>query len=83
VLQDGELCLAPLPRPGGGLAHAGTVHESPYGRIEVAWRRAGDGIELTVVVPPGVTALVELPDPSFTPVDIGSGRHSFTCSFVE
>jgi alpha-L-rhamnosidase len=69
------------PRPGGGLARAGTVHESPYGRIEVAWSR-GDGRGHRGR-PARATALVELPDPSFTPVDIGSGRHSFTCSFVE
>jgi alpha-L-rhamnosidase len=68
------------PRPGGGLTHASTAHESPYGRIEVAWQCNAESLDVTVVVPPGVTALVELPDPSFTPVDIGPGRHSFACS---
>ena len=36
---------------------------------------------MTVTVPPGATALVHLPDPSFTPVDVGPGQHSFACPF--
>ena len=30
------------PRPGGGLTSAEAAHESPYGRIESAWRLDGD-----------------------------------------
>ena len=71
------------PRPGGGLTHASATHESPYGRIEVAWRRAANVLHVTVAVPPGVTALVQLPDPSFTPVDVGFGEHTFTCPFPQ
>ena len=69
------------PRPGGGLTHASATHESPFGRIEVAWRRTADQMHVTVTVPPGATALVELPDPSFTPVDMGSGTRTFICPY--
>jgi alpha-L-rhamnosidase len=67
------------PRPGGGLTHASATHESPYGRIEVAWRRTADRLDVDVTIPPGVAAQVHLPDASFVPVDAGPGRHSFTC----
>ncbi|GIH02994.1 alpha-L-rhamnosidase [Rhizocola hellebori] len=73
--------VAVRPRPGGGLTHASAAYESPFGRIEVAWRRAEDRLHVDVTIPPGVTAFVELPDPSFSPVDIGSGRHTFTCAW--
>src|SRR3954447_22488968 len=49
------------PRPGGGLTWARAVHDSPYGRIEVAWRREVGRFTLDVVVPVGVTARVETP----------------------
>ena len=50
------------PRPGGGLTSAEAAHESPYGRIESAWRLDGDAFELRVVVPAGTEAEVVLPD---------------------
>jgi alpha-L-rhamnosidase len=50
------------PRPGGGLMWAEAVHDSPYGRIESSWRIEADSFRLTVVVPPGTTAEVLLPD---------------------
>ncbi|HEX6355684.1 glycoside hydrolase family 78 protein [Actinophytocola sp.] len=53
------------PRPGGGITWAAAVHESPYGRIESAWRLDGDRFRLRVVVPAGTEATVVLP----------SGRH--------
>ena len=50
------------PRPGGGLTHAEAAHESPYGRVESAWRWVDGLFELRVVVPPGTCAEVVLPD---------------------
>ena len=70
------------PRPGGGLTHASAAHDSPYGRIQVAWQLVGDRIEVDVTVPPGVTALVQLPTATFTPVEVGAGQHHFTASEV-
>ncbi|GAA3389238.1 family 78 glycoside hydrolase catalytic domain [Cryptosporangium minutisporangium] len=50
------------PRPGGGLTSAEAAHESPYGRIESAWRITGDVFELRVVVPAATSAEIVLPD---------------------
>jgi hypothetical protein len=38
-------------------------------------------LQVDVTVPPGATAQVQLPDPSFAPVDMGSGRRTFTCAW--
>ena len=73
--------VAVRPRPGGGLTSASATHDSPYGRIRVAWRRDGAALHVDLTLPPGVTALVELPADSFAPVEVGSGRHEFTCAF--
>ncbi|MFC3998943.1 family 78 glycoside hydrolase catalytic domain [Nocardiopsis sediminis] len=64
------------PRPGGGLTWARAVHDSPYGRIETAWRREGGRFTLDVVVPVGVTARVETPGGREEVV--AHGRHRFT-----
>jgi len=69
------------PRPGGGLTRAEAAHESPYGRIESAWRRSGDTFELRVVVPAGTEAEVVLPDGSTSAA--GPGQHTFTCTMDE
>ncbi|WP_433060231.1 family 78 glycoside hydrolase catalytic domain [Dactylosporangium sp. CS-033363] len=67
------------PRPGGGLERAEAVHDSPYGRISVGWRRAGGRLHVTVTLPPGVTARVELPGGK--PAEAGPGTHEYTCDF--
>ena len=59
------------PQPGGGLTWAEAVHDSPYGRIESSWRIEGESFRLTVVVPPGTTAEVLLPDGTRTRADAG------------
>jgi alpha-L-rhamnosidase len=63
------------PRPGGGLTWARAAHETPYGRAETGWRLVGDRMFVDLLVPPHVTALVDLPD--MEPVEVGPGRHSF------
>jgi alpha-L-rhamnosidase len=63
------------PRPGGGLTHAETAHESPYGRIESAWRIDGGTFALRVLVPAGTTAEIVLP--SGTTSTAGPGTHTF------
>jgi alpha-L-rhamnosidase len=64
------------PCPGGGLTSAEAAHESPYGRIESAWRLSGDEFALRVVVPAGTEAEVVLPDGTTT--SAGPGEHVFT-----
>ncbi len=63
------------PRPGGGIGWARTAHLTPYGRAEVAWRRADGELTTEVTVPVGASAVVTLPGtPAAT---IGPGRHRF------
>jgi len=64
------------PCPGSGITWAQAQHDSPYGRIESSWRFAGDTFELDVVVPPGTTAEIVLPDGSVETRT--AGRHALT-----
>ena len=61
------------PRPGGGLEWAGATHETPYGTASVHWRRDGDRLTVSAQVPPGTTAVVDLP--GLAPFTADSGRH--------
>ena len=69
------------PRPGGGLTHASTAHQTPYGRAAVSWTRDRDRLRVEVVVPPGTSASVELPADDWQPQIIGSGRHTISCRY--
>lgn len=62
------------PVPGGGLTRAATAHDSPHGRIEVAWRLDGPAFQLDVTVPEGTTAEIVLPDS--TTFEAGPGHHT-------
>ena len=69
------------PMPGGGLTCAEGAHESPYGRIESAWRLDGDTFSLRVVVPAGTEADVVLPDgTTHTAVP---GEHTYTSTMED
>ena len=63
------------PRPGGGLTWARAEHDTPYGRVETGWRVEGTSLAVDLLVPPGVTALVDLP--ATPPTEVGPGQHSF------
>ncbi|MFC0678744.1 family 78 glycoside hydrolase catalytic domain [Lysobacter korlensis] len=60
-----------------GIDSASTTHETPYGFASVEWRRDGAAFQLTAVVPANSTATVWMPGAG-KPVEVGSGRHSFT-----
>jgi alpha-L-rhamnosidase len=62
------------PQPGGGITWAQARHDSPYGRIESAWRLDAGQFELSLTVPPGTTAEVVLPDGSRRTA--APGRHT-------
>jgi hypothetical protein len=62
-------------RPGGGLSWAEAAHESPYGRIEAAWRLDGGRLHLRLAVPPGTEAAVVLP--SGRRMTAGPGTHVY------
>jgi len=64
------------PRPGGGITHARTHHDSPHGRIEVAWRLERGGGEIDVTVPPDTEAELVLPGGGGEP--LAPGRHQRT-----
>jgi len=49
------------PIPGGGLTWARASYDSIRGRIAVAWSVDGQGVNVDVALPPGVTAAVEIP----------------------
>lgn len=61
------------PRPGGGLTYAAASHETPYGTVSIAWRLVGEDMHVDLVVPPGCTADVLLPDTD--PYELGPGAH--------
>ncbi|MEV1240278.1 glycoside hydrolase family 78 protein [Nonomuraea sp. NPDC049750] len=67
------------PRPGAGLTHASAEHETPYGPAAVAWSRTGGNLTVTVSVPSGTTAEVDLPSGEL--VEVGSGMHTFTTPY--
>ncbi|MBQ6098083.1 MAG: family 78 glycoside hydrolase catalytic domain, partial [Bacteroidales bacterium] len=57
-----------------GLNRVDCTYRSVSGTIESHWRRTGNGIEWTVVIPPNTTAEVHLPSGVKS---VGSGRHKF------
>jgi alpha-L-rhamnosidase len=63
------------PRPGGGLTAASAVHESPYGRVSIAWAIRGGHLEGSVEVPTGASAVLDLLDQQ--PRTLGPGVHAF------
>jgi hypothetical protein len=50
------------PHPVGDLVSAGASYDSPRGRIECHWKRAGAEIAIDAVLPPGVSGEVRQPD---------------------
>jgi alpha-L-rhamnosidase len=63
------------PTPGAGLDWARGALDTRHGHVECGWRRTGDVVEVTAVVPPGVEADVVLPWSERTVV--GAGTHTF------
>ena len=73
--EPGYRRLRVAPVPGGDLEWAAARIITPYGAASSSWRRQGDDVLLEVVVPPGATAEVLLPDGSRC--EAASGSHSF------
>jgi len=63
------------PRPLEALQRASARHRTPYGLAEVAWRREGDELVVTALVPANTTAEVLLEGAE--PLEVGSGRHEW------
>lgn len=64
------------PRPPAQLDFAEARHDTPYGEAAVRWERLPDGIELSVTVPVGATAVIEPPGTDEIH-HVGAGVHHF------
>lgn len=49
------------PQPGGGFDHASAFHETPYGKLAVAWKIEGKKITLQTEIPVNSTATIYIP----------------------
>jgi alpha-L-rhamnosidase len=65
------------PLPASRLTRAAARHLTPYGEVRVAWERSGGSFRLTVTVPVGATATVQLPGGG-APVEVRHGDHEWT-----
>jgi alpha-L-rhamnosidase len=62
IVEPGYRRFRVAPRPGGGITHTHATHESPHGRIDVAWSTSGSDGRLDMAVPAGTEADLVLPD---------------------
>ncbi len=62
------------PRPGAGLTAASAAHESPYGLVSIAWAIRDGYLEVSVAVPTGTSAVLDLPGEP--PRPLGPGEHT-------
>ncbi len=64
------------PRPGGGLTSAGASLRTPHGDASIRWVRTGSELAADLLVPAGVSAVVDLPGAA--PTEVGAGWHRLT-----
>lgn len=79
-LEPGYRRILFRPQPGGGLTSAAARHETPYGTASISWRNADGGHSVSIEVPTGATARVELPGQ--VPREVGSGRFEYTVAQI-
>ncbi len=77
-LEPGHRRVRVAPRPLPGIDDAAVAVESPFGRIELAWRRDGGRVVVSCLLPHGVSAEVHLPGAE--PFAAGPGRHRWECA---
>ena len=73
-LEPGWTRVRIAPRPHRSIGSASAFHDSPSGRIEVAWRLDGNALSVDVTVPEGVEAVLDLTDGGPTEL-LTPGRH--------
>lgn len=84
LLEPGHRRVRLAPHPLPGIDDAAVAFESPFGRIELGWRRDGGLVVVTATIPLGVEAELALPGaPAGAPRVVGAGRHRWTCSVPE
>ncbi|MBO9634182.1 MAG: family 78 glycoside hydrolase catalytic domain [Chitinophagaceae bacterium] len=76
MMEPGYKVFAVAPKPGGSLQWAEGSYQCRYGKIRSAWKMKGRQMELTVEVPAGTKALVQLPGKEVQ--EAGPGLHRFT-----
>ena len=79
-LEPGYRRILFRPQPGGGLTSASARHETPYGTASISWRNADGGHSVSIEVPTGATARIELPGQE--PREVGSGRFEYTVAQI-
>lgn len=77
ILAPGYRRFRVAPRPGGGITNARTHHDTPNGRIEVAWSIDGGTGNLDVSVPDGTEAELVLPDGTTDRLAAGNHHRSW------
>ena len=91
-LEPGWKKILVRPVPGGQLTHATVAYDSPYGKVECAWKlEAHNTFKMSLQVPPNTTACVQLPSQQRKDLGsntgdgtwVGSGHHTFECVFAE
>jgi alpha-L-rhamnosidase len=77
--EPGYRSLTISPLITGQLTSASAKHLTPYGEAAVAWTRSNGEIALSVTVPVGTRARVDVPGAS-EPVEVGHGTHEWTAA---
>ncbi|KRE30833.1 alpha-L-rhamnosidase [Agromyces sp. Soil535] len=67
------------PRPGGSLTRAAARHTTPFGVAGIRWELGDDTLRVEIEVPPGATAIVDLP--GVDGEEVGHGTHAFEVPF--
>ena len=75
-LAPGYSRILIAPRPGGDLDWAATSLDTPHGTVSVRWELTPGALEVTVEIPPGTTAVVDLP--GLPTREIVGGQHTFS-----
>jgi alpha-L-rhamnosidase len=75
--EPGYRTVRIAPRPGGGLNWAKGSLKTRHGVVAVSWRVGADNrLDVTVTVPDGITAEVDVP--GATPARLTGGEHTIS-----
>lgn len=69
------------PRPGGGLTSAKASHETPFGTAKVEWTYEAGKLSVSVDVPYGATAQVDIP--GYDKVELRDGHYESSFDYQE
>ena len=72
IKVSGERQFTIAPKVGGSITHAECEYDSIYGKIVSKWKRNGNKIEYTIIVPSNTMAQIVLPSGTQT---VGAGTY--------